>query len=166
MTLPGLLIASHLRFIAQHLEEGPIGEDLLQQLLVSLHLAPVCSRSQRCTCRCACAWVGPQRTAPCRMILFLQQSSVEWASSLWLRVIQEVDPHFKRTVGGRAGYPGLGWLGSAEFSLRHRPLASSRPRLPDSGCQKYRTCSPACAPACPLMGGWSGCQKQRSCRVP
>ena len=33
-----------------------------------------------------------------RLILFLQQSSVEWASSLWLRVVQEVDPHFQRTV--------------------------------------------------------------------
>lgn len=37
---------------------------------------------------------------PDRMILFLQQSSVEWASSLWLRVVQEVDPYFQRTVRG------------------------------------------------------------------
>lgn len=35
----------------------------------------------------------------CRLILFLQQSSVEWCSSLWMHVIQEVDPHFQRTVG-------------------------------------------------------------------
>lgn len=35
----------------------------------------------------------------CRLILFLQQSSVEWASSLWLNVVQEVDPTFQRTVG-------------------------------------------------------------------
>ena len=33
-----------------------------------------------------------------RLILFLQQSSVEWASSLWLNVVQEVDPNFQRTV--------------------------------------------------------------------
>lgn len=33
-----------------------------------------------------------------RLILFLQQSSVEWASSLWLHVVQELDPDFKRTV--------------------------------------------------------------------
>lgn len=33
-----------------------------------------------------------------RLILFLQQSSVEWASSLWLRTVQEVDPHMMRTV--------------------------------------------------------------------
>ncbi|GFH29330.1 dynamin-related protein 5A [Haematococcus lacustris] len=33
-----------------------------------------------------------------RLILFLQQSSVEWASSLWLNVVQEVDPGFQRTV--------------------------------------------------------------------
>ena len=33
-----------------------------------------------------------------RLILFLQQSSVEWASSLWLNVVQEVDPSFQRTV--------------------------------------------------------------------
>ena len=35
----------------------------------------------------------------CRLILFLQQSSVEWCSSLWMHVIQEVDPNFQRTVG-------------------------------------------------------------------
>lgn len=34
-----------------------------------------------------------------RLILFLQQSSVEWCSSLWMHVIQEVDPNFQRTVG-------------------------------------------------------------------
>lgn len=33
-----------------------------------------------------------------RLILFLQQSSVEWASSLWMHVVQEVDPTFGRTV--------------------------------------------------------------------
>ena len=33
-----------------------------------------------------------------RLILFLQQSSVEWASSLWMHVVQELDPEFKRTV--------------------------------------------------------------------
>ena len=36
-----------------------------------------------------------------RLILFLQQSSVEWASSLWLNVVQEVDPNFQRTVRDR-----------------------------------------------------------------
>jgi hypothetical protein len=39
-----------------------------------------------------CCW------CPCRLILFLQQSSVEWASSLWLKVVQELDPQFQRTV--------------------------------------------------------------------
>lgn len=34
----------------------------------------------------------------CRLILFLQQSSVEWCSSLWMHIIQEVDPNFHRTV--------------------------------------------------------------------
>ena len=33
-----------------------------------------------------------------RLILFLQQSSVEWCSSLWMHVLQEVDPGFSRTV--------------------------------------------------------------------
>ena len=33
-----------------------------------------------------------------RLVVFLQQSSVEWASSLWLPVIQEVDPHLNRSV--------------------------------------------------------------------
>ncbi|KXZ53084.1 hypothetical protein GPECTOR_8g76 [Gonium pectorale] len=42
--------------------------------------------------------VKAQASPPHRMILFLQQSSVEWASSLWLRVVQEVDPYFQRTV--------------------------------------------------------------------
>jgi hypothetical protein len=37
-----------------------------------------------------------QQAAPShRLILFLQQSSVEWASSLWLHVVQEVDPTFR-----------------------------------------------------------------------
>lgn len=33
-----------------------------------------------------------------RLILFLQQSSVEWASSLWMHVVQSVDPGFTRTI--------------------------------------------------------------------
>ena len=36
-----------------------------------------------------------------RLVLFLQQSSVEWASSLWLATIQEVDPHLQRTARPR-----------------------------------------------------------------
>ena len=35
---------------------------------------------------------------PHRLILFLQQSSVEWCSALWLHVAQEADPAFRRTV--------------------------------------------------------------------
>lgn len=38
------------------------------------------------------------RPASCRLILFLQQSSVEWASSLWMHVVQELDPTYQRTV--------------------------------------------------------------------
>jgi hypothetical protein len=33
-----------------------------------------------------------------RLILFVQQSSVEWASSFWLDTIKEVDPTFRRTT--------------------------------------------------------------------
>ncbi|KAK9832230.1 hypothetical protein WJX74_003725 [Apatococcus lobatus] len=33
-----------------------------------------------------------------RLILFLQQSSVEWCSALWMHVVQEVDPNFQRTI--------------------------------------------------------------------
>lgn len=33
-----------------------------------------------------------------RLILFLQQSSVEWASTLWTHIIQELDPGFSRTI--------------------------------------------------------------------
>lgn len=35
---------------------------------------------------------------PHRILLFLQQSSVEWCSSLWLDTIREIDPAFKRTI--------------------------------------------------------------------
>ncbi|XP_074311104.1 dynamin-related protein 5A [Silene latifolia] len=35
---------------------------------------------------------------PHRIILFLQQSSVEWCSSLWLDAIRDIDPSFRRTV--------------------------------------------------------------------
>uniref|UniRef100_A0A2N9F5P2 Dynamin-type G domain-containing protein n=1 Tax=Fagus sylvatica TaxID=28930 RepID=A0A2N9F5P2_FAGSY len=35
---------------------------------------------------------------PNRILLFLQQSSVEWCSSLWLDSIREIDPTFRRTV--------------------------------------------------------------------
>ena len=38
-----------------------------------------------------CAALCLSRPA-CRLILFLQQSSVEWCSSLWLHVVQAVDP--------------------------------------------------------------------------
>ncbi|KAJ9153577.1 hypothetical protein P3X46_027004 [Hevea brasiliensis] len=35
---------------------------------------------------------------PHRILLFLQQSSVEWCSSLWLDAIREIDPSFRRTI--------------------------------------------------------------------
>lgn len=35
---------------------------------------------------------------PHRILVFLQQSSVEWCSSLWLDAIREIDPTFRRTV--------------------------------------------------------------------
>lgn len=35
---------------------------------------------------------------PHRILLFLQQSSVEWCSSLWLDAIRDIDPTFKRTM--------------------------------------------------------------------
>ncbi|GER53864.1 dynamin family protein [Striga asiatica] len=35
---------------------------------------------------------------PHRILLFLQQSSVEWCSSLWLDTIREIDPAFRRTI--------------------------------------------------------------------
>ncbi|CAI9303738.1 unnamed protein product [Lactuca saligna] len=37
-------------------------------------------------------------TPPHRILVFLQQSSVEWCSSLWLDSIREIDPTFRRTV--------------------------------------------------------------------
>lgn len=44
------------------------------------------------------AMVKAQCAPPHRLILFLQQSSVEWCSSLWMHIIQEVDPHYQRTI--------------------------------------------------------------------
>nr|XP_010916099.1 dynamin-related protein 5A [Elaeis guineensis] len=35
---------------------------------------------------------------PHRLLLFLQQSSVEWCSSLWLDAIRDIDPAFRRTI--------------------------------------------------------------------
>ncbi|KAF5787252.1 putative dynamin GTPase [Helianthus annuus] len=35
---------------------------------------------------------------PHRILLFLQQSSVEWCSSLWLDAIRDIDPAFRRTL--------------------------------------------------------------------
>jgi hypothetical protein len=35
---------------------------------------------------------------PHRLLLFLQQSNVEWRSSLWLDTIREIDPLFRRTM--------------------------------------------------------------------
>lgn len=35
---------------------------------------------------------------PHRIILFLQQSSVEWCSSLWLDAVREIDPLLKRSI--------------------------------------------------------------------
>ncbi|KAL2245893.1 UNVERIFIED_CONTAM: Dynamin-related protein 5A [Sesamum indicum] len=35
---------------------------------------------------------------PHRILLFLQQSSIEWCSSLWLDAIREIDPAFRRTI--------------------------------------------------------------------
>lgn len=33
-----------------------------------------------------------------RLLLFLQQSSVEWCSSLWLDVVKSIDPTLQRTI--------------------------------------------------------------------
>ncbi|KAK9078242.1 hypothetical protein SSX86_002299 [Deinandra increscens subsp. villosa] len=35
---------------------------------------------------------------PNRILLFLQQSSVEWCSSLWLDAVRDIDPTFRRTL--------------------------------------------------------------------
>ncbi|KAL6845577.1 hypothetical protein ACP4OV_025072 [Aristida adscensionis] len=35
---------------------------------------------------------------PHRLVLFLQQSSVEWCSSVWLDTLREIDPTFRRTM--------------------------------------------------------------------
>ncbi|CAO1944975.1 unnamed protein product [Urochloa humidicola] len=37
-------------------------------------------------------------TPPHRLVLFLQQSSVEWCSSIWLDTLKEIDPSFRRTM--------------------------------------------------------------------
>ncbi|KAB1216616.1 Dynamin-related protein 5A [Morella rubra] len=44
------------------------------------------------------AMVKSLASPPHRILVFLQQSSVEWCSSLWLDAIREIDPTFRRTV--------------------------------------------------------------------
>ncbi|XP_078428268.1 dynamin related protein 5A [Wolffia australiana] len=44
------------------------------------------------------AMVKSLAAPPHRILLFLQQSSVEWCSSLWLDAIREIDPTFRRTI--------------------------------------------------------------------
>eukprot|EP00897_Mesotaenium_endlicherianum_P009499 jgi/Mesen1/8578/ME000497S07977 len=44
------------------------------------------------------AMVKELMAPPNRIILFLQQSSVEWCSSLWLDSVRAVDPHLRRTL--------------------------------------------------------------------
>jgi len=59
------------------------------------------------------AMVKELAAPPNRIILFLQQSSVEWCSSLWLHVVQQVHP--TRTLTLRRG------LGLGLGSNRNRP---------------------------------------------
>ncbi|KAF9598717.1 hypothetical protein IFM89_030441 [Coptis chinensis] len=44
------------------------------------------------------AMVKSLASPPHRLLLFLQQSSVEWCSSVWLDAICEIDPSFRRTM--------------------------------------------------------------------
>ncbi|XP_059662659.1 dynamin-related protein 5A [Cornus florida] len=44
------------------------------------------------------AMVKSLASPPHRILLFLQQSSVEWCSSLWLDAIRDIDPTFRRTI--------------------------------------------------------------------
>jgi len=67
-----------------------------------------------------------------RLILFLQQSSVEWASSLWMHVVQELDPQYQRTVG----------LGQGLLLLSHRN--KSHHMWPCSLKQLRHSCSVWC----------------------
>ena len=60
-----------------------------------------------------------------RLILFLQQSSVEWCSSLWMHVVQEVDPEFQRTARPRPPCPCH--VQPAQTLLRHRGWGSMLP---------------------------------------
>jgi hypothetical protein len=84
-----------------------------------------------------------EQAAPAhRLILFLQQSSVEWASSLWLNVVQEVDPHFQRTV--RRG-PSLGPMAGTgttpPAAVPHgRPGSPEEPLCLTSSCAMQRVC--------------------------
>ena len=44
------------------------------------------------------AMVKSLAAPPHRIVLFLQQSSVEWCSSLWLDAVKDIDPGFRRSV--------------------------------------------------------------------
>ncbi|KAK3028418.1 hypothetical protein RJ639_039628 [Escallonia herrerae] len=64
---------------------------------------------------------------PHRILLFLQQSSVEWCSSLWLDAIRDIDPTFRRTVIVVSKFDNrlksLSFLRSVSFSDLIRKLA-------------------------------------------
>ena len=69
------------------------------------------------------AMVKAQCAPPHRLILFLQQSSVEWCSSLWINVVQEVDPHYQRTSERRGlGRGAAGWGGMESSECQGRRL--------------------------------------------
>lgn len=74
------------------------------------------------------AMVKAQCAPPHRLILFLQQSSVEWCSSLWMHIVQEVDPHFQRTGRRRGAGPAI--LRKADTATRVLPS----PCLPNACC--------------------------------
>lgn len=80
---------------------------IYKQALKSSFVSPILSKAKNGeadrTPEDILAMVKAQAAPAHRLILFLQQSSVEWASSLWLNVVQEVDPNFQRTVRGEGG---------------------------------------------------------------
>lgn len=95
-----------------------------------------------------------------RLILFLQQSSVEWASSLWMHVVQELDPQYQRTVchvlalaAGLVPYSPNAAAGAPAYpsNMQLLLLCQTAPAAPDKHQHNYTSSAPVdinCGRAC------------------
>ncbi|RWW89802.1 hypothetical protein BHE74_00001165 [Ensete ventricosum] len=86
------------RFNVREVEMGTRRPLVLQMVHDPSALEPRCRFQPESTPTEILSMVKSLASPPHRLLLFLQQSSVEWCSSLWLDAIREIDPTFKRTI--------------------------------------------------------------------